>query len=62
MLESIRQDSRYAARLFSHVPGISVATVLALALGIGAVTTVLSVVNTILLKALPYPVETLKSE
>src|SRR6267142_738776 len=54
-MENFWKDIRFGIRILSNKPAVTVIAVIALALGIGASTAIFSVVNTVLLRALPYP-------
>lgn len=53
-LERLVQDLRYSARTMRREPGFALFTIIISALGIGASVTVFSVINTLLIRPLPF--------
>jgi putative ABC transport system permease protein len=54
-LDQIVQDAGFAIRSLRRQPGFALAAILTLAFGIGATTAILSVVNGVIIRPLPYP-------
>ncbi len=55
VIETFTRDLRYSIRILRRTPLFTAVAILTLALGIGATTTIFSVINGVLLKPLPYP-------
>lgn len=53
-IDNLVHDIRYALRLFGRNPGFSCIAILSLALGIAGNTAIFSIINTLLIKPLPY--------
>ena len=54
MMRTLMQDLRHGIRLLAMSPGFAAVAILTLGLGIGSTTTIFSVVNAVLFRALPF--------
>ena len=55
LLDEVRKDVRFALRTLARTPGFTSAAILSLAVGIGLNTAIFTVINALLVAALPYP-------
>jgi len=53
-MRTLAADLKYSMRVLAHAPGFALAVITVLALGIGANTAIFSIVNTVLLRPLPF--------
>src|ERR1700716_3357281 len=56
LMDTLLQDLRYACRTLVKNPGFAALTIMCLALGVGVNSTIFSVVDTVAIRPLPFPV------
>ena len=55
LFETLRRETRHAARALLRAPSFSVITIVTLALGLGAATTIFTLLDRVVIRPLPYP-------
>ncbi|MCU1247415.1 MAG: Permease [Edaphobacter sp.] len=55
MLEQMKRDIRFGLRQLLRSPGFAITAILALALGVGANTAIFTLIDSIVLRPLPFP-------
>lgn len=55
LFDAIRRETRHAARSLTRAPSFSLIVILTLALGLGAATTIFTLLDRVVLRPLPYP-------
>ena len=55
LVDTIRRETRHAARSLARTPSFSLIVVVTLALGLGAATTIFTLLDRVVLRPLPYP-------
>ena len=53
-MRNLQQDLRFGIRQMLKAPGFAIATILTIALGIGATTSIFSLANAVILRPLPF--------
>ena len=57
-MQNFMYDLRYAIRQLRNTPGMALLAILTLALGVGANTAIFTVIDSVLLRPLPYAIPT----
>jgi predicted permease len=55
LMETLKRETRHAVRTLAHAPSFSLTAIVTLALGLGAATTIFTLLDRVVLRPLPYP-------